>query len=197
MSNPSREVLHVYNYENVLSQSVLNAETDKRVIHQLHGDEIYLYRQGGEDIFAEWTYLATLGSDNKISEESSLLANDFLAQAYLTSLEETGNIFVSVDDIPTEHRKLQASPGQPTGVFEAVLNLPPAGFSSAGSHIRGIWDAPVSGSAAITEYKMEVILYGSASTTSLGWTSNRYQCPSTVSLSCDVEIADLNQELTN
>ena len=77
-----------------------------RVIHQLNGDEITLYRQGGEEISGEWAYLATLGNDNKITQESSVLAEDFLSQAYLASLYDSASMFSSVDEIPTEHRKL-------------------------------------------------------------------------------------------
>ena len=43
---------------------------------------------------------------------------------------------------------------------------------------------------------MQVIVYNSPVASTVGWESTKYQCPSTVSLQCDVTIADLNTELT-
>jgi hypothetical protein len=119
-----REVLQVFDYKNVKSQSVHNAQDDSRVIQQQRDNDILIYRQGGSgmDVTAPWTHLATLvksqmGGFELIDENESFLQDDFDIYEYLASVEtEPAQEYVSFTEIPTEHRKLTTAPLAPAEV---------------------------------------------------------------------------------
>ena len=68
MDKTSREVLKVFNFENVSQQTVLNSQEDTRIIQQqLDGDTI-IYRIGGD---AEFYQLATLVGGIELVENTT------------------------------------------------------------------------------------------------------------------------------
>lgn len=130
MSKASREVLHVFDYKNVKSQSVLHANDDSRIIEQRRDNDILIFRQGGEDVAptSAWTHLATLvqnqlGGFDLVEEESNgFLNDDFDIYEYLSSVEEKTQERVSFDEKPTEHRKLSTATSAPTNVFVGLYD---------------------------------------------------------------------------
>lgn len=96
MDKASREVLNVFDYKNVLSQTVHHAEEDSRIIQQQRDKDILIFRQGGEDVAHEaaWTHLATLvnsqlGGFELVDETAGqgFLADDFDIYEYLANVE--------------------------------------------------------------------------------------------------------------
>lgn len=159
MDKDSREVLNVFDYQNVVSQSVLHAEDDSRVIQQKRDKDILIFRQGGEDIphSAEWTHLATLVHNQlggfELVEETdgeSFLNDDFDIYEYLATVDAVADSQeqVSFDENATVHRKLQSSPSDPRNVDESLIGI---------TTIRVHFDRPIDiGQGEIRSYKMQL-----------------------------------------
>jgi hypothetical protein len=123
MDKASREVLNVFDYKNVLSQTVHHAEEDSRIIQQQRDKDILIFRQGGEDVAHEaaWTHLATLvnsqlGGFELVDETAGqgFLADDFDIYEYLANVEsvlsaENNQEHVSNDENATVQRNLEDS----------------------------------------------------------------------------------------
>lgn len=84
------KILHSYNYENVLSSSVLNSVDDSRIIFQRNAaKDILIYQQGGNiQIDQEWRLLATLKATHQVDGE----------QLYSFIEEESTASFLSEQD---------------------------------------------------------------------------------------------------